>query len=86
MGRRTNRSPFFLAACCLASLFVSCKSSQMVVGERPDQVLQQNLETLVKGFKGDVGLYVRHLGTGQTAAIQADTLFPTASMASAPKR
>jgi len=84
MGRRTNRSPFFLAACCLASLFVSCKSSQMVVGERPDQVLQQNLETLVKGFKGDVGLYVRHLGTGQTAAIQADTLFPTASMVKVP--
>ncbi|HCA81500.1 MAG TPA: serine hydrolase [Bacteroidetes bacterium] len=56
----------------------------MVVGERPDQVLQQNLETLVKGFKGDVGLYVRHLGTGQTAAIQADTLFPTASMVKVP--
>ena len=30
--------------------------------------------------RGTTGLYVRHLGTGETVAINADTLFPTASM------
>jgi beta-lactamase class A len=38
----------------------------------------------VRGFKGDVGIFVRNLRTGQLAAIQADTLFPTASMIKVP--
>jgi beta-lactamase class A len=49
-----------------------------------DPVLQAQLEQLVQGFRGDVGVYVQHLGTGQIAEINADTLFPTASMIKVP--
>jgi beta-lactamase class A len=52
--------------------------------QKEDKVLQQKLQQLVKGFKGDVGIYVRNLKTGKIAAIDADTLFPTASMIKVP--
>src|ERR1700740_2574529 len=45
-----------------------------------DKKLTNQLQDLVKGFKGQVGIYVHNLKTGKTAAINADTLFPTASM------
>lgn len=45
---------------------------------RKDQ-LERELRTLLANFRGDAGLYVRNLRTGQTVAINADTLFPTAS-------
>ena len=51
---------------------------------KPDATLQSQLETAVQGFHGDVGVYVRNLRTGQTAAIRANELFPTASMIKVP--
>lgn len=45
-----------------------------------DRKLTQKLNDEVKGFHGQVGIYVQNLKTGKTAAINADTLFPTASM------
>jgi beta-lactamase class A len=68
----------------LAFLLMSCTSSQTMVREQPDPVLQQKLESIAHSFKGDVGIFVRNLRTGQMAAIQADTLFPTASMIKVP--
>lgn len=65
-------------------LISSCASSRQPVLKRTEGDLQRNLEALVSGFRGDVGVYVQHLGTGQTASIQADTLFPTASMVKIP--
>ena len=52
--------------------------------EHVDRALQAKLEAMVRGFHGDVGIYVRHLPTGRTAAIRADELFPTASMIKVP--
>jgi beta-lactamase class A len=52
--------------------------------ERPDRRLQHELEALTRDFHGDVGIYVRHLRSGATAAIQADDTFPTASMVKVP--
>lgn len=49
-----------------------------------DDTLQQLLEEKIQGFGGDVGLYVLHLGTGEKAAINADTIFPTASIIKVP--
>ncbi|MGZ3873277.1 MAG: serine hydrolase [Mucilaginibacter sp.] len=45
-----------------------------------DAKLTRKLQDAVKGFNGQVGIYVQNLKTGKTAAINADTLFPTASM------
>ena len=84
MSARTTTTLNLLVAVCLSCLVASCTASQAVVGDHPDEILQQQLDALVGGFKGDVGVYVRHLGTGRIAAIQPDTLFPTASMVKIP--
>lgn len=41
--------------------------------------LERQLQAALTGFRGDVGIYVRDLRTGKTVAINADSLFPTAS-------
>lgn len=51
---------------------------------RPDKSLQRQLDSLVAGFHGSIGIYVRHLPTGRTASINADSVFPTASMIKVP--
>jgi beta-lactamase class A len=51
----------------------------------PDfEQVESELRTLVDGFNGDVGIYVKHLRTGKTIEINADTVFPTASMVKVP--
>src|ERR1700712_1729817 len=45
-----------------------------------DKKLTSKLQDVIKGFNGQVGIYVQNLKTGKTASINADTLFPTASM------
>lgn len=52
--------------------------------ERTDAALTARLDSMVRGFRGDVGIYVRHLPTGATVAIDADTVFPTASLIKVP--
>ncbi|GGI24861.1 serine hydrolase [Pedobacter mendelii] len=52
--------------------------------EKIDKKLQSKLDELVKGFNGDVGIYVKSLKTGRSASINADTIFPTASMIKVP--
>lgn len=74
----------FLLLSCVLFLLESCSPSRSAIGEQTDRVLQQNVEAFMKGFKGDVGVYVRNLTTGQMAAFQTDTLFPTASMIKVP--
>ena len=68
----------------LVFVVTSCSSLQTMVREQPDPVLQQKLENMLRGFKGDAGVFVRNLRTGQMAVIDADTLFPTASMIKIP--
>jgi beta-lactamase class A len=45
-----------------------------------DVTLTAKLQDVVKGFNGQVGMYVHNLKSGRIAALNADTLFPTASM------
>ncbi|MNZ94058.1 Beta-lactamase precursor [compost metagenome] len=49
-----------------------------------DKKLTNELQELAKGFNGTVGIYVKNLKTGKTAAFNADTIFPTASMVKVP--
>ncbi len=51
---------------------------------RTDKKLTQKLQMLVNNFKGDVGIYVQNLRTDKVASINADTIFPTASMIKVP--
>lgn len=65
----------------LIALLLTCSAA---TAQTHDPVLQRHLEALVEGFEGEVGVYVRHLATGQEAAIRADEVFPTASMVKIP--
>ncbi len=52
--------------------------------ERRDARLEAELAELARGVRGSVGIYVKHLKTGRTAEIDADSVFPTASMIKVP--
>ncbi|MFL5383965.1 MAG: serine hydrolase [Longimicrobiaceae bacterium] len=51
---------------------------------RTDRALTARLESIARGFHGRVGIYVRNLRTGATAELNADSVFPTASMIKVP--
>ncbi len=52
--------------------------------QRTDKKLQASLQSMVSGFNGDIGVYVKNLRTGKVAMINADTVFPTASIVKVP--
>lgn len=52
--------------------------------QKQDKALTQKLQDLLQGFRGDAGIYVRHLRSGRLVTIHADTIFPTASMIKIP--
>ena len=52
--------------------------------QKRDVKLEQQLATLMSGFRGDIGIYVHNLNNNKIAIINADTLFPTASMVKIP--
>ncbi len=52
--------------------------------EKIDKKLTQLINEHVKGFNGDVGIYVKNLKTGKIASYNADSIFPTASMIKVP--
>jgi beta-lactamase class A len=53
---------------------------QTIAFAQTDISLTRQLQKTVGGFNGEVGIYMHNLKTGQTAEINADTVFPTASM------
>ena len=52
--------------------------------QKTDKKLQDKLEESIKGFNGDIGIYVKDLRTGKTVSINEDTIFPTASIVKVP--
>lgn len=55
-----------------------------VNAQKQDRKLEKQLATLLQPHKGVAGIYVINLKNGKTAAYNADTLFPTASMVKIP--
>jgi beta-lactamase class A len=51
---------------------------------KQDKKLEDKLRTLTDTFHGVAGIYVRNLRTGRETAINADTVFPTASIIKLP--
>lgn len=49
-----------------------------------DHTLQKALEELTGEFRGTAGVYVYNLKTGKEAAVNGDTIFPTASIVKVP--
>jgi len=65
-------------------LLVLFSAHVMVVAQRTDKKLQQQLEAVVKDFKGEIGVYVKDLRTNKVVQVNADTVFPTASIVKVP--
>ncbi|MBJ7880863.1 serine hydrolase [Gelidibacter salicanalis] len=63
-------------------LIVSCHF--FMSAQQTDNALESELAELIKTFEGDVGIYVYNLKTQKEAAINADTIFPTASIVKVP--
>jgi beta-lactamase class A len=91
VGRRARSTITIALVCATAALPSACaRGSSLGHGgvqqatPRHDAALQQKLDALVRGFQGDVGIYVHHLRTGRSAEIRADEVFPTASMIKVP--
>ncbi len=84
MGRQ--RAGAFTLSLAITTVLSVCPSVRLTAQtrERPDPRLQHALDSLTKGFHGTVGIYVHHLKTGATAAINSDSVFPTASMIKVP--
>jgi beta-lactamase class A len=53
-------------------------------GQSVDRKLEAGIRSLVSGFRGDIGVYVKSLKTGKVVAYNADTIFPTASIVKVP--
>ncbi|MEO6893526.1 MAG: serine hydrolase [Ginsengibacter sp.] len=51
---------------------------------KTDEKLENELKELLDSFHGTAGVYVRNLKTGKEASINADTIFPTASIVKVP--
>ena len=61
-------------------LFAFCSVS----AQRTDKKLERELRSLIQGFNGDIGIYVKDLKKNRVVMINADTVFPTASMVKVP--
>lgn len=52
--------------------------------QKTDNKLQLQLQTFIQGYKGDIGIYVKNLKTNKVVQINADTIYPTASVVKVP--
>jgi len=52
--------------------------------QKTDKKLLEKVSALLKGFNGDVGVYIKSLKNNKVVAINADTIFPTASIVKIP--
>ncbi len=57
---------------------------QLCLAQRIDKKLQEKIQLLARTFKGDFGIYVKNLNTQKVVQINADTIFPTASIIKVP--
>jgi beta-lactamase class A len=68
----------------ILSLLISFISPSAFAQYKTDKKLEKQLKALLDSFHGTAGVYVRNLKTGKEVAINADTIFPTASIIKVP--
>jgi len=64
--------------------FIFMLASVTTFAQKTDKHLQNEIANLLQGFRGDVGVYVYDISKNKIAAVNADTIFPTASMVKVP--
>jgi beta-lactamase class A len=67
-----------------ACLFILLLISTSVIAQKTDKALQKKIEAMVSQFNGDIGVYAIDLKKNKFVSINADTVFPTASMVKIP--
>lgn len=65
-------------------LTLLCCIPLWMAAQKTDKKLQQHIQQAIAGFNGDIGIYIKNLRTGKTVSINADTIFPTASIVKLP--
>ncbi len=56
----------------------------VLLAQPTNKKLQKNVLALVNDYKGDIGIFIKSLKTGKVVQINADTVFPTASIVKVP--
>ena len=59
-------------------------SSIHLFAQKIDKKLQNQVESSIRGFQGSIGIYIKNLDNNKIVSINADTIFPTASMVKIP--
>ena len=65
-------------------IFIFTFISIVSFAQKTDKKLERKVRDLLKGFHGEVGVYVHDLKKNKTVAVNADSIFPTASMIKIP--
>ena len=55
-----------------------------ILAQKTDKKLQKQIEETIQGFNGSIDIYIKNLKNNKVVAINADTIFPTASMVKIP--
>jgi len=72
--------PFLIV---VLTILATCSPQSPLAGKGQGS-LEPDLQALISDFHGDVGIYAKHMKTGKTITLNADKLFPTASMIKVP--
>jgi beta-lactamase class A len=59
-------------------------SSIFLSAQKIDKKLQKQVEENIRDFHGSIGIYIKNLESNKIVSINADTIFPTASMVKIP--
>ncbi|CDS94305.1 MAG TPA: serine hydrolase [Sphingobacterium sp.] len=68
----------------LILLSTICLVPYTLFAQKIDIKLERKLRVLTQNFQGDIGIYVKNLKTQKSVLIQADSIFPTASIVKVP--
>ena len=70
------KKAFFILACFFIYFVLRA--------QKGNKKLQEQIQNLITGFNGNIGVYVKDLKKNKIVSINADTVFPTASMVKVP--
>jgi len=54
--------------------------TNLAAAATPSSAVETRIQARLASFRGSLGVYATHLGTGETIAVHPDTRFPTASL------
>lgn len=71
------KSFFFILVICGLTI-TNCDA------QKTDRKLERRIRTILKGFNGNIAVYVKNLNNNKVVSVNADSLFPTASIVKIP--